>query len=185
MKKKIILTCIISMFIITGCGKKDKINENTSATNIDNNQSSSIFEDDEDIKNNQIISLSKDEKKFYDKYKKDKKIEIFKDKEPLTILKIYTKLIENNEDLLAYNLFNPSSTPNKEENPITQEDFTNLLNDTRKEYLKNLKYAINGKFIEENENSGYIEYEISEDHPLAIDMIKNNNIWKVSYIYTK
>ena len=36
--------------------------------------------------------------------------------------------------------------------------------------------------IEETKEKGYIEYELQKNHSMAIDVTKDNDIWKIQYI---
>lgn len=167
MKKLIVL--MIGIFLITGCGKKDK-QETENTENVETNTEITT-----DTTENDTIALSENEEKLYEEYEKNGEINIFENEEPLTILKIYAKTIEEEKYDLSYNLF-------KDKEEKTKDDYINSLKNVKEAYLNDLKEALNGKFVEEDKDKGYIEYEISPDHPLALDMIKDNNIWKVSYL---
>lgn len=124
--------------------------------------------------------LSSDEQQIYDRFKQDNKIDVFKDKEPKIMVKFYTQAImEKNYDL-AYNLFDDEIS--KEDYIKTLKDFdTNTLNN----YVKTLKASLDGEFKKDNEENGYIEYEETKGHPLALDMIKIDGIWKVKYLQSQ
>ncbi len=96
------------------------------------------------------------------------------------VLKLYTQAILDKEYSLAYTLY-------QDYNNTTEEDYIKIIKslskETKEDYISNLKAAADGKFIEDNKEKGYIEYEIVKDHPMAIDMIKDKDgIWKIQYI---
>lgn len=137
----------------------------------------------EDIKPSSLTGyLTQDEQKVYDSYKKDKDVKILKDKEPLTMLKFYTQAIMEEDYSIAYSLYQ-----DYKQEGMTEENYIKAMEsfskETKDDYISNLKSAVNGKFIEDSKEKGYIEYEITEDHPMAIDMVKDKNgIWKMQYI---
>ncbi len=122
--------------------------------------------------------LTSDEQKVYDSYKQDKNIKVLSNNEPLTMLKFYTQAVMEEEYSLAYSLYY---------NNMTEENYIKVMKSFSKElkedYISNLKAAVEGKFIEDTKEKGYIEYELVKDHPMAIDMIKDSNgIWKTQYM---
>lgn len=124
--------------------------------------------------------LTSDEQKVYDNYKQDKNIKALANNEPLTMLKFYTQAVMEEEYSLAYSLY-------QDYNNTTEENYIKAMKgfskETREDYISNLKAAVDGKFIEDTKEKGYIEYELVKDHPMAIDMIKDSNgIWKTQYM---
>ena len=121
--------------------------------------------------------LSSDEQKIYDNFKKDKNLDVFKDKEPKTMVKFYAQAIMEKEYDLAYNLFNGE---------MSKEDYLKALKSLSQasldDYVINLKAAVDGEFKKDNEEKGYIEYEVTKNHTLALDMIKTDGVWKVTYV---
>lgn len=130
---------------------------------------------------NVVGYLSEDEQKIYDNYKKDKNIGVFKDVEPLTMVKYYTQAIMEKEFNIAYTLYKDYDSEN-----MTEEKYIKIMKslsqDDMKNYIENLKVIAEGEFIEEGKDSGYIQYSFSNNHPMAIDIIKDNDIWKIQYI---
>lgn len=128
--------------------------------------------------------LSSEEQKIYDNYKKDKKIEVFKNLEPTKVIKYYTQAVMEKEYNIAYTLYKDYDAENMTEEKYIQ-NMKNLSEDLKEDYISNLKEASNRKFIEESNEKGYIEYQLEEGHPMVMDMIKDNNIWKVQYMPTE
>ena len=130
--------------------------------------------------------LSSEEQKIYDNYKKDKKIEVFKNLEPTKVIKYYTQAVMEKEYSIAYTLYKDYDAENMTEEKYIQ-NMKSLSEDIKEDYISNLKEAGNGKFIKEGEEKGYIEYQlqIQQGHPMAMDMIKDNNVWKVQYMPTQ
>lgn len=124
--------------------------------------------------------LSSDEQKIYDNYKKDTNDSLLSNASPVTIAKLYAQaIIEENYDL-AYSLYGKSNElPTKEE---YIKIMNGLNNDAKQQYVNNVKSVENGSFIEDSDNSGYIQYELVADHPMAMDMIKENGVWKLKYM---
>lgn len=136
---------------------------------------------DENNQDNKMTGyLSLDEQKIYDSYKKDKNIKSLANKEPMTIAKLYANAMINKDYDLAYSFYDTQS-----EKP-SKEEYLKLVNSLDKDiinqYVDNIKGIEKGKFIQEN-NKGYIQYELTPDHPMAIDMIKDkDNVWKIQYL---
>ena len=120
--------------------------------------------------------LSSDQQKIYDNYKKDKNIDVFKGIEPTTMVKYYTQAIMEQEYNIAYTLYKGED----------EENYMKIIKsfdeDLKEDYISNLKAAANGKFVEETKEKGYIEYELQKNHSMAIDVTKDNDIWKIQYI---
>ncbi len=125
--------------------------------------------------------LSSDEQKIYDKYKLDRNIKLLLNIEPITIAKLYVQAIMEEEYDLAYSLYSEDSEkPTKDEYVKTIKGLDKTI---KEQYVNNAKAVEKGKFIAENENKGYIEYELIQDHPMALDMVKDSDgIWKLKYI---
>ncbi len=125
--------------------------------------------------------LSSSEQKTYDSYKADRNIKSLLNLEPITIAKFYAQAIMEEEYDLAYSLYSENS-----EKP-TKDEYIKIikgLDKTIKEqYITNIKAVEKGKFLVDDENNGYIEYELVADHPMAMDMIKDSDgVWKVKYM---
>lgn len=125
--------------------------------------------------------LSSSEQKTYDSYKADRNIKSLLNIEPITIAKFYAQAIMEEEYDLAYSLYSENS-----EKP-TKDEYIKIikgLDKTIKEqYITNIKAVEKGKFLVDDENNGYIEYELVADHPMAMDMIKDSDgVWKVKYM---
>nr|WP_317357433.1 hypothetical protein [uncultured Tyzzerella sp.] len=130
---------------------------------------------------NVVGYLSEDEQKIYDNYKRDKKIDVFKGVEPLKMVKYYTQAIMEKEFNIAYTLYKDYDTKNMTEEKYIQI-MKNLSQDEMKSYIENLKAIVDGEFFEDGKDAGYIQYSFSKDHPMAIDVIKDKDIWKIQYI---
>lgn len=131
------------------------------------------------LDNNKTGYLSSKDQQLYDKYKNDNDTSLLKNLDPLVIAQFFAQsLLEGDYDL-AYTFFAQT------DNLPTQYDFTKGLKDlykpTKDEYIKNLKAVQNGTFVKEEENKGYVQYEVLEDHPMALDFVKNNDVWQVIY----
>lgn len=121
--------------------------------------------------------LSSEEQKIYDKYKEDKNIDVFKNVEPKTITKYYVQALTEEEYSLAYTFYQVQNIKN-------EQQYLDLMNNKefRDSYLLELKGATSGEFVKESEDRGYIKYEIEQGHTKAIDFVKENDIWKISYL---
>lgn len=139
------------------------------------------------IKSNDFVALdgnvtgylSSENQQVYDKYKNNTDVNLLKNLEPIVIAQFFAQsLLEGDYDL-AYTFFAQT------DNLPTQYDFTkglkNLYKPTKDEYIKNLKYVQNGTFVKESEDKGYVQYEVLQDHPMALDFVKNDDVWKVIY----
>lgn len=123
--------------------------------------------------------LSSQNQQIYDKYKNNTDINLLKNLDPVVIAQFFAQsLLEGDYDL-AYSFFAQT------DNLPTQYDFTkglkNLYKPTKDEYIKNLKTVQNGSFVKEEEGKGYVQYEVMPDHPMALDFVKNNDVWQVIY----
>ena len=153
------------------CLKVDnKIKKNTENTESKDNK--------EENKRSGYLSLN--EQKIYDSYKKDKNMKALSNIEPITIAKLYANAIINKDYDLSYSFYDTQS-----EKP-TKEEYVKIMNSLDKDiinqYVDNIRGVEKGKFIQED-NKGYIQYELTPDHPMAIDMIKDkDNVWKIQYL---
>ncbi|WP_250278056.1 hypothetical protein [[Clostridium] colinum] len=163
------------IYEITSKGKEDKFYRYCFAIKIDN----------QPVKENNIKTvtgyLSPEEQKTYELYKQAKEQKSLVNLEPITISKFYAQAIMEKDYDLAYSFYNQDSNVPKKDEFI--KIMQNLDENTKQQYVDNMKSVSSGKFIKENEQKGYIEYELNADHLMAIDVVKDSNeIWKIAYL---
>lgn len=147
----------------------NNLNQNSNEQNKENDKEQNTSEN----------YLSNDELKIYNTYKKDLDKKILKDKEPIFVAKLYAQAILTGEYSVAYSLYSDSDDKPSEEEFI--KTINNFSENIKNEFIENIKAVKNGKFIEDGDN-GYIEYEVIENHLLAIDMVKKDDVWLLKYL---
>lgn len=128
--------------------------------------------------------LSYEEQFVYEDYKSTFDKVNLQGFDAISMAKLYVQSVMEGAYDVSYSLLTKSNTIaiDKPE----EENFINGFNETspsvKEEYIYSIKNIENGEFILINENEGYIQYENTPDHPLAIGMIKVDGIWLVEYI---
>lgn len=138
-----------------------------------------------DDSKNIVGFLSEADQKTYDDFKNtfletgDKAS--LKNLNPILISQFLVQALMEKEYGVAYALYAPSDAL------PTEYDYSMAIKDLSKakklEYIEGLKKAKDGKFVEEEKDKkGYVQYEPTPDHPMALDFVKNDDTWQIVYM---
>ncbi|MFI3230064.1 MAG: hypothetical protein R3Y29_00740 [bacterium] len=127
--------------------------------------------------------LSNENQELYDKYKISLDKELLVDLTPFEVIELFIQANKEYDYKTAYSLIaikeNSSLEMPSESEYI--ESFMALNAGMIEEYIVNLEATLEGEFIQEGEDSGYISYETRPYTPLAFDLIKQDGVWLVQY----
>ncbi len=127
-----------------------------------------------------VFSLTEDEKALYEKYIETGDLNIFKDVSQISIAKIYFQCGLDMNWEREYDLYAKQSMP------ITKEEYGELvleepLADGERLYKidEMLCYADQGKFVQTDEDHGYVEFTDRSKMDFKFYMIQEDGIWLV------
>lgn len=126
--------------------------------------------------------LSKDEQETYNQYKNGE-IDLI-DAEPLEVAKFYVQSMLEKDYKLTYSFLTGHIQFQKPSEDEFIANFSEVRANELETFIENLKAVENGEFVSISEDYGYIQYEVVDDHPLALEVTKVDGIWYVAYFGT-
>lgn len=171
--QKLVLILGVSSLVLAGCQEDQELGTGT----VVGNEKKVVMAEETNL-----LTLSEDESQIYQNFKQQKDPQLLKDADPIMIAKFFVKALQEKDYETEYLLYidDPDKVKWDRNTHLTKmiPEEENL----EKQLQKYFQHVTQVKFVEEDANSGYLEFPLTGENLGRFQMVKNEaGIWKVKF----